>query len=58
MASGPTLIGLFGTFLVILAVLQIVFPRREGFVTPGRPGSKCNFGGDCFGGKCVNNVCH
>jgi len=63
--TGPTLVGLFVTFLVILAVLQVVFPRREGFVvltkaTTGTQSatceddSQCTSPAKCITGKCTN----
>jgi hypothetical protein len=63
--TGPTLIGLFGTFLVILAVLQVVFPRREGFGVPTKAtsgtqsatcedDSQCTSPAKCITGKCTN----
>ena len=70
MAAGPTLVGLFVTFLVILAVLQVVFPRREGFadvVTPSTPkvevprprqrGAMCGSSDECDSMRCNNGKC-
>jgi len=54
MAAGPTLVGLFVTFLGILAVLQVVFPRREGFDThlTRVAGARCDINLDCNSNNC------